>query len=604
MSVTLTEEERRKIRERYHRERDKRLRPDGNEQYLEPSGRFASLLDDPYVAVEPREALDQDVEVLVVGAGFAGLVTAARIKQAGITDVRLIDKAGDVGGVWYWNRYPGAMCDTAAMIYLPLLEETGTIPSAKYVPAPEIHAHAKRIATTFGLYDGALFSTGITSITWDASLSRYVVNTDRGDTLRVRHVAMGTGPLHRPKLPGIPGIHDFKGHAFHTSRWDYQYTGGDPTGTLMQNLRDKRVGIIGTGATAVQCIPHLSRAAGELFVFQRTPSAIDTRNNHPIDKEWFASLGPGWQDKWLMNFTILQTMGFADEDLVKDGWTDISLRIRDRVIEMVKAGSEVGPETLLRAYEESDDEKMSEIRARVDEIVKDPATAEALKPWYRQLCKRPCFHDEYLQSFNNPNTHLVDTDGKGVERIDETGVWVNGRHYELDCLVIASGFEVGTPYTRRSGYDVVGRGGVTLGGYWADGMRSLHGINVHNFPNLFVLGPAQGANLISNVPHNYVANSVVIASIIAHAQSTGSSEVEVTKDAEDNWIEYITGTQRGLRGNADCTPGYYNNEGRPMGRREQLNSSGHPGGPVAYFEYIDDWRRSGEFAGLEFRKFS
>ncbi len=602
MTTRLSEEERRKIRQRYHLERDKRLRPDGNEQYLEPSGRFASLLDDPYVPVVPREALDEDVEVLVVGAGFAGLVTAARLKQAGISDVRLIDKAGDVGGVWYWNRYPGAMCDTAAMIYLPLLEETGTVPSAKYVPAPEIHAHAKRIATTFGLYDGALFSTGIVSMTWNPGLSRYVVTTDRGDTLRARFVAMGTGPLHRPKLPGIPGIHDFKGHAFHTSRWDYAYTGGDPTGTLMQNLGDKRVGIIGTGATAVQCIPHLSRAAKELFVFQRTPSAIDTRNNHAIDKQWFASLEPGWQDKWLMNFTILQTMGFADEDLVKDGWTDISLRIRDRVIEMVNAGSEVGPETLLRAYEESDDEKMSEIRARVDSIVNDPATAEALKPWYRQLCKRPCFHDEYLQSFNNPNTRLVDTDGKGVERIDETGVWVNGVHHELDCLVIASGFEVGTPYTRRSGYDVVGRDGVTLGSYWADGMRSLHGMNVHNFPNLFVLGPSQGANLISNVPHNYVANSVVIASIVAHAQSSGATEIEVTKSAEDEWLEYITGTQRGLRGNADCTPGYYNNEGRPMGRREQLNSSGHPGGPVAYFEYIEQWRKSGEFAGLEFRK--
>ena len=601
MTTRLSEEERRKIRQRYHLERDKRLRPDGNEQYLEPSGRFASLLDDPYVPVVPREALDEDVEVLVVGAGFAGLVTAARLKQAGISDVRLIDKAGDVGGVWYWNRYPGAMCDTAAMIYLPLLEETGTVPSAKYVPAPEIHAHAKRIATTFGLYDGALFSTGIVSMTWNPGLSRYVVTTDRGDTLRARFVAMGTGPLHRPKLPGIPGIHDFKGHAFHTSRWDYAYTGGDPTGTLMQNLGDKRVGIIGTGATAVQCIPHLSRAAKELFVFQRTPSAIDTRNNHAIDKQWFASLEPGWQDKWLMNFTILQTMGFADEDLVKDGWTDISLRIRDRVIEMVNAGSEVGPETLLRAYEESDDEKMSEIRARVDSIVNDPATAEALKPWYRQLCKRPCFHDEYLQSFNNPNTRLVDTDGKGVERIDETGVWVNGVHHELDCLVIASGFEVGTPYTRRSGYDVVGRDGVTLGSYWADGMRSLHGMNVHNFPNLFVLGPSQGANLISNVPHNYVANSVVIASIVAHAQSSGATEIEVTKSAEDEWLEYITGTQRGLRGNADCTPGYYNNEGRPMGRREQLNSSGHPGGPVAYFEYIEQWRKSGEFAGLDFR---
>ena len=601
MTRTLTEEDRRAIRERYAAERDKRLRPDGNEQYVEPSGRFANLLDDTYVQPQPRESLDTDVHVLVVGAGFAGLVTGARLKQAGIEDVRLIDKAGDVGGVWYWNRYPGAMCDTAAMIYLPLMEEVGTVPSAKYVPAPEIHAHAKRIATVFGLYDKALLSTGIVSIDWDEASSRYVVRTDRGDTLRARYVCMGTGPLHRPKLPGIPGLQSFRGHAFHTSRWDWAYTGGDPTGALMAGLADKRVGIIGTGATAVQCIPHLSRAAKELYVFQRTPSAIDARNNHPIDPEWFAGLEPGWQRKWMMNFTTLQTMGFADEDLVMDGWTDISLRIRDRMIEIIKAGGEMGPETLLKAYEDSDDEKMSEIRDRVDSIVVDPRAAAALKPWYRQLCKRPCFHDEYLQSFNNPNTHLVDTDGKGVELIDETGAWVGGIHHELDCIVIASGFEVGTSYSRRSGYDVTGRGGQRLSDYWADGMRSLHGMNVHGFPNLFVPGFAQAANQIANVPQNYVENGLAIAEIMAHADGRGAVQVEPTKAAEDAWIDFITSVTRGIRGGMDCTPGYYNNEGREMGRREQMNSSGHPGGPIAFFQHLEQWRSTGEFEGLEFR---
>ena len=602
MAAQLTEQERQVLREKYNFERAKRLRPDGNEQYQEPSGRFVNLLDDPYVRPLQRESIHEDVTVLVVGAGFAGLVTGARLKQAGITDVRLIDKAGDVGGVWYWNRYPGAMCDTAAMIYLPLLEETGTVPSAKYVPAPEIHAHAKRIATTFDLYNGALLATGITEIEWDATSSRYIVNTDRGDVLRVRHLVMGTGPLHRPKLPGIPGLESFKGHAFHTSRWDYEYTGGDPSGAVMSQLADKRVGIIGTGATSVQCIPHLSRAAQDLFVFQRTPSAIDERNNHAIDAEWFSQLETGWQREWMMNFATLQTMGFAEEDLVKDGWTDISLRIRDRVIEMVQAGEPVGPETLQRAYELSDDEKMSEIRSRVDSIVGDVQTAEALKPWYRQLCKRPCFHDEYLQAYNNPSTHLIDTNGKGVERIDETGVWVNGVHYELDCLVIASGFEVGTSYTRRSGYDVVGRDGVTLSSYWEEGMRSLHGIHVHGFPNMYVIGVAQGANLISNIPQNYVENSVAIAAVIGEAEKTSSKEVESTLTAEEQWIELITSNTRGLRGGEDCTPGYYNNEGKPMGRKEQMNSSGHPGGPIAFFKHLEEWHTSGDFAGLTFTK--
>lgn len=548
----------------------------------------------------PRESLNTDVHVLVIGAGFGGLVIGARLKQAGISDVRLIDKAGDVGGVWYWNRYPGAMCDTAAMVYLPLMEETGTVPSAKYVPAPEIHAHARRIAETFDLYRGALFSTGVKSIEWDDSLSRYIVHTDRGDVLRAKYLCAGTGPLHRAKLPGIPGIHSFEGHAFHTSRWDYSYTGGDPKGALMENLRDKRVGIIGTGATAVQCIPHLSRVAGELYVFQRTPSSIDIRNNHPIDPQWFATLEPGWQRKWMMNFTVLQTLGFAEEDLVKDGWTDISIRIRDRMVELVKAGGTVGPETLQKAYEDSDDEKMSEIRARVDAIIGDERTAAALKPWYRQLCKRPCFHDEYLQSFNNPNTHLVDTDGKGVERIDERGVWVAGKHYPIDCLVIASGFEVGTTYARRSGFDIVGRGGLALSDYWRDGMRSLHGIHVRGFPNLFIIGFTQGANQIANVPQNYVENGLAIADVIARAERIGAHRVEPTQSAQDEWITFITSNQRGLRGNPDCTPGYYNNEGQPISQSDMFNGSGHPGGPVAFFEFLDAWRNTGEFAGLEF----
>jgi cation diffusion facilitator CzcD-associated flavoprotein CzcO len=589
------------LREKYRAERDKRLRPDGNDQYLEPTGRFAHLLDDPYTAVVDRPPVREDVNVAVIGSGFAGLVVGAKLKQAGVTDVRLIDKAGDVGGVWYWNRYPGAMCDTAAMIYLPMLEETGTVPSAKYVPAPEIHAHARRIATTFDLYDGALLSTGITGVVWNDDSSRWIITTDRGDEVRARFVTVGTGPLHRPKLPGIPGIDEFAGHAFHTSRWDYDYTGGGPGGELMDKLADKRVGIIGTGATAVQCIPHLSRSAGELFVFQRTPSSIDTRNNHPIDPDWFASLEEGWQKKWLLNFTTLQTGGFADEDLVKDGWTDIAQRIRDRVVAEITNGGEFTPDTIRRAYEESDDEKMDEIRFRVDAIVDDARTAEGLKPWYRQLCKRPCFHDEYLQSFNAPTTHLVDTDGKGVERIDATGVWVGGEHYDLDCIVFASGFEVGTEQSRRSGFEIVGRGGSTLTERWADGMQTLHGIHVHDFPNLFVVGITQAANLISNVPHNFVEAGETIAAVVAHAESTGATEVEVTVEAEANWVDLLEGNPMAFMGNSDCTPGYYNNEGRPTGRRERLNMSGYPQGPIAYFDYISRWRSSGEFTGLEFR---
>ena len=597
MTATIDREA---LRARYRAERDKRLRPDGNAQYIEPTGRFAHFLDDPYVERVEREPLHDEVTVAIIGGGFAGLVTGARLVEAGVTDVRIIEGGGDVGGAWYWNRYPGAMCDTAAMVYLPLLEETGHVPTMKYVFAPEIYGHARRIATTFGLYDNALFSTAVTSLDWDEESSRWIISTDRGDRIRARFVSMGLGPLHRPKLPGIPGIDSFGGHCFHTSRWDYAYTGGSYEGAPMTELADKRVGIIGTGATAVQCIPSLGRDAKELFVFQRTPSSIDVRNNQPIDREWVESFEPGWQQRWLMNFVTLQTGGFADEDLVMDGWTDITKRIRDRMIAQMDTNG-LGPAAMLKAYEESDDEKMEEIRARVDAVVADPGTAEALKAWYRQLCKRPCFHDEYLDTFNRPSVHLVDTDGKGVERIDEAGVWVGGVHYELDCIVFASGFEVGTSYTRRAGFETTGRNGETLSGHWAEGMRTKHGIHVHGFPNLFLVAPNQGANLISNVTHNYVEQGATIAAVVAHALESGSEQVEVTEQAERDWVSLLEGSVRAFMGNPDCTPGYYNNEGQPVGAKERLNGSGYPEGPVAYFRYIDEWRRSGRFEGLEFR---
>ncbi|MEM7273707.1 MAG: NAD(P)/FAD-dependent oxidoreductase, partial [Actinomycetota bacterium] len=412
-------------------------------------------------------------------------------------------------------------------------------------------------------------------------------------------VTIGPGPLHRPKLPGIPGLERFGGHCFHTSRWDYDYTGGDPAGAPMTGLADKRVGIIGTGATAVQCVPHLAESAGELFVFQRTPSSIDIRNNHPIDPEWFATLEPGWQEEWLLNFTTLQTGGFTDEDLVMDGWTDISQRIRDRLF--ADPSQDFRPEAMLRAYHDSDDEKMAEIRARVDEVVRDPETAAALKPWYRQLCKRPCFHDRYLDAYNSQTTHLIDTGGKGVSEITETGVQVGDDHYELDLLIYASGFEVGTDYTRRCGFDPIGRDGLALSERWADGMQSLHGIHVHGFPNLFVVGPQQGANLISNIPHNLTEAGATIAMIVDHALTTGRVVVETEAEAEKAWVAKLEAGGRTFGADQTCTPGYYNFEGQDAGRRGTLNSLGYPDGPVAYFEYIERWRSSGDFEGLAFQ---
>ena len=593
-SVNIESDE---LRERYRIEREKRLLPDGHDQYLEPIGRFAHLREDPYSNLDQREPFTDEVTVAIIGGGFAGLSAGARLKEAGIDDLILIESGGDVGGVWYWNRYPGAMCDTAAMVYLPLLEETNYYPSEKYVQGYEIHAHAQRIATTFGLYDNALFSTKVEDLSWNEDLNRWIIKTNRGDEITAQFVAMGTGPMHHPKLPGISGIEDFKGHMFHTARWDYDYTGGDRTGKPLKGLSDKRVGIIGTGATAVQCIPHLAASAGDLYVFQRTPSSIDIRNNRPLTDDDFAELDSGWQREWLINFATLQGGGFADADLVKDGWTDIAIRIRDRIVQRLQdnPGSEL-PDVWLEAFAESDDEKMNEIRGRVDSIISNQTTAEALKPWYRQLCKRPCFHDEYLQSFNNPNTHLIDTDGKGVQQIDETGVWANGEHYELDCIILASGFEVHIVHNAH--YETYGKNGKSLNEHWEGGMKSLHGINIHGFPNLFILGLAQGGSLVANVTHNFTESASAIAAMVGSCIAKGSETLEPTAEAEHAWVNRLEVQDRGFLGN--CTPGYYNNEGSPASDRDLFSTARFPEGPVAFFDYLRDWTTNGNFEGLEF----
>ena len=589
------------IRERYRAERDKRLRTDGNDQYTRIAGLFDEYLEDPYTPVTPRAPKTDHVTFAFVGGGFAGLVTGARLKEAGINDVRIIEKGGDFGGTWYWNRYPGAQCDTASMIYMPLLEETGHMPSEKYAHAPEILQQCQRIGQHYGLYENALFHTVTEELSWDEARSVWAIRTNRGDNFTAKYIGLGTGPLNTPKLPGIPGIKDFKGHAFHTSRWDYDYTGGDPNGAPLDKLKDKRVAIIGTGATAVQVVPHLARAARALYVFQRTPSSIDVRDNRPIDPEWFASIAtPGWQQRWLENFTQNQAgIGMAPEDLVQDGWTDLAKRIRNRILQL--PADQRNPMGMLAAYEDADHEKMEEIRQRAEAVVRDAETAEKLKAWYRQLCKRPCFHDQYLQAFNEPAAHLIDTDGQGVERITEKGVVVNGVEYEVDCIVYASGFEVGTPLERRTGFDPKGRGGVTLSQYWADGMRTKHGMHVHNFPNAFLVQATQAANLISNYPHNLVDSARTISLIVSHAEVTGAKEVEVSKQAEDEWVNLLLSGMGLMIGSPDCTPGYYNNEGRDPGPQARY-FVGYPAGAVAFFNYIEGWRTSGAFEGVAFRK--
>ena len=587
------------LKAKYAEERDKRLRGDGSAQYIRLETEFSDLATDPYTPLKERDPISDHVTFAFIGGGFAGLVVGARLKEAGVDDVRIIEKGGDFGGTWYWNRYPGAQCDTASMIYMPLLEETGHRPTEKYAHAPEIRDHCSRVGEHFGLYEHALFHTEVEDLEWDEEKKVWIVSTNRGDAFTAKYVGMGTGPLHVAKLPGLPGIDDFKGKAFHTSRWDYDYTGGNPEGAPLENLADKRVAIIGTGATAVQCIPHLAKSAKELLVFQRTPSSVDRRDNAPIEEDWFSGIEEeGWQRKWQENFAANLGVGFPEQDLVNDGWTDLAKRVRANLKEVPP--SEWTPEKMLESFEDSDFQKMEEIRQRAAELVDDPDTGENLKAWYRQLCKRPCFHDEYLQAYNEPSTRLIDTDGKGVEKITENGVYANGQEYEVDCIVYASGFEVSVDYVSRAGFDVSGRSGLKLSEHWEEGMRTLHGLHMAGFPNAFMVQPTQAANFIANVPHNIVDHADTIATIVAHAEKQEYQTVEATDEAEQAWLEFL---QTGLGvniGNTECTPGYYNNEGAGWGDRDRF-MLGHPHGAVAFFNHMDSWRKSGEFEGLAFQ---
>ena len=608
---------------KYRQERDKRVRVDGNDQYQEVVGEFAYFVEDPYIdEVLQREPVLDEVEVIIIGGGFGGLLAAARLREAGIDDFRIIEKGGDFGGTWYWNRYPGASCDIESYVYFPLLEKTQFVPKQKYTNAPETLEYCHEIATHYDLYDNALLQTEVRATDWDEASGRWIVSTNRHDALKARFVVHSNGPLNRPKLPAIKGINDFKGHTFHTSRWDYEYTGGNALGNLA-NLADKRVAVIGTGATAVQCVPHLGAAAEALYVFQRTPSSIDVRNNQPTDPAWMTAQKPGWQDDRRRNFESIMTGAVVKEDLVADGWTEafrlLFGSIRDKAPSKLrllgwavtgladKKRYELGLKEYLtrkaavhmdltRALELADFQKMEKVRARADSVVEDPETAEALKPYYRQFCKRPCFHDEYLPTFNRPNVTLVNTDGRGLDQITETGIVFDGVSYEVDCIIFATGFEVGTDYSRRAGYQITGRDGVTISEKWSKGLSTFHGMHTRGFPNAFFFGPAQSA-FTATYTYSLDENSIHLAHILSQAKARGCDRIEASAAAEQHWVETIIEKARlTAEFQSQCTPGYYNNEGH-VNVNPQNNTYG--GGPIEFFGLMKKWRSKGDLQGLE-----
>jgi cyclohexanone monooxygenase len=583
------------LRERYRAERDRRLRNDGSDQYVEMQGEFARFKEeDPYVAPGfERNPISDEIDVAIIGGGFSGLLAAARLSEHGVTSFRIIEAGGDFGGTWYWNRYPGAQCDTEAYLYLPLLEELNYMPKEKYAYVTEIFEYTQRIGKHYGLYEKTHFQTRVRSLDWDGQVDRWHIRTNRNDDIKARFVVMAIGPMTTAKLPGIPGISDFGGHSFHTSRWDYNYTGGDTTGGLT-NLADKKVAIIGTGATGVQCVPRVAKYAQHLYVFQRTPSTVDWRRNQPTDPNWWASLTPGWQRARRDNFNDIASGRPVDVDLVNDGWTDIFRSISSpKGVNRPKTKEERD-----RAVELSDFRKMEELRTRVDRTIADPTTADALKPYYRVMCKRPTFNDEFLECFNRDNVTLVDVaDSKGVERITERGVIANGREYEIDCLIFASGFSTFTEFKRRVGFEINGRNGLSIFDHWAEGQKTLHGFMTREFPNWFYIGVSQNAFSV-NMTSMFDEQARHISYIVAETIQRGARTVEPSESGQQDWVSLIKSFRSGgIEFLQACTPGYYNNEGHPMSGNAFLGA--YTPGINAFHQLLEEWRAAGDLAGLE-----
>ncbi|MDF3310577.1 NAD(P)/FAD-dependent oxidoreductase [Rhodococcus sp. T2V] len=580
------------VRARFAKERDRRIKREGVDQFQGLSDVLEHEDVDRYAQPITREAVFEETDVVLLGGGLGGLCTGAYLRKHGVTDFRIIEQGGDFGGTWYWNRYPGVQVDMESLMYMPFLEETGYIPTQRYADGAELYEHTQRLGKHFDLYRSALFQTIVTSVTWDNDQRRWEVRTDRGDVIRARFVVRSNGVLSKPQIPRVPGINDFKGKIFHTSRWDYDYTGGDQRGNLSK-LKDKRVAVVGTGATAIQVVPFLAKDAGELLVVQRTPSTVGVRNNVPIDPNSVATLEPGWQAARIRNFNEIMNEHDPAENVVNDTWTQVFGKFDGR--DLVDVDHKTLPlEDQLELRGLADLYFTLQIHKRIDSIITDPETAEALKPWYGYVCKRPGLNDEYYPAFNQPNVRLVPSPD-GVDGITETGLVVDGKAYDVDLIVFSTGFETNGSTRSRYGYEVTGRSGLTMSDYFSDGAKTLHGLYTRNFPNFIELGLSQNAYIV-NFGFMLERKANHAARVIAHAMNHGI-DIEPTQEAQEEWVTKVREAAKpALSYMAECTPGYYNGQGdiSKASFREVYKIS-----EVDFWDQMDAWWEEGALDGLD-----
>lgn len=627
------------VQKKYEHERAKRMRAEGSKQFVDfyALERLQKFDKDPWIAKDaPPPADGEQTEILILGAGYGGLCYAVRLLEAGFKkeDIRITDSANGFGGTWYWNRYPGLKCDIEAYIYMPLLEETGYMPTEKYCTGLELQEHADRIAKKWELTDRTWFQRTVSKMEWDDEAKEWVTYYTRPgpdgkptlvSKMRSRFVVLTTGFTLIPRAPQIPGIGDFKGEMFHTARWDYNTTGGTPDNPDMTKLKDKTVGIIGTGATSIQVVPALVKSAKELLVFQRTPSAVDRRDNRVTDSAWWHrehSSKPGWQKRRRDNFNAFMANANPKPsvDLVNDGWTtmpsySVLVGNPDAAKKVEKDLSYVP--AYVKTLHDIDLTRQEKIRKRVEQEIKDPKIAEQLKPWYPGWCKRPCFHDEYLQAFNEPNVKLVDTDGRGIELITEDGVFFNGKEYKLDLLILSTGYRSPFNYSPggRVNIEVLGRNKTDLDKKWINAVTTLHGMMSHDFPNLCWPGLSQagGSPNFTHCMDHSAQHVAEILSKIAFEKKQSEKDasgykysfiIEPTADAEEEWSNAIASIAGVFAASSGCTPSYINAEGEldrkasPEVLQKRARGALWGKGFEDYVDVLKAWRATG-FSGLE-----
>ncbi|OAF99390.1 FAD/NAD(P)-binding domain-containing protein [Paraphaeosphaeria sporulosa] len=622
---------------KFMQEAAKRQRPEGTKQFQElhysDSSRLRNLVDDIFAdhAALDKRALPIEAggntKFLIMGAGMGGILNAIKLVQAGFKqdDIVMVEMGGGVGGTWYWNRYPGLHCDVESYVYLPMLEETGYVPSHKYTSAVEIRNYLVKLVEKFGLGDRIMYRTEVTSLQWDGGkkIWRVDMTTGRGNggtekaTLSVNadFSILAGGIFPHPHVPKIPGLAGFEGDMFHTSRWDYAISGGSSEDTFseLKGLEGKRVGYVGTGATAIQAVPEVAKFAKELLLFQRTPSQVNYRGQKPTDpKEWSERIaaGLGWQKARMENLAqhLSRNLPEGTVNMVDDEWSRLQAYC-------AVLGSErftgLTPDKIpgyLSELQAWDANHNTKARERISNIVTDKSTAERLTPWYPTWCKRPTFSDTYLQTFNKPNVHLVDTDGKGIDAVTSHAIIANGQEYPIDILILSTGYRSpaygGGDPAARNGIDIIGRNGLKMSEKWTSrGATTLHGVFSHDFPNLFFFAIAQ-ASATANVNHTLEVQTSHIISIISHFSPPSDPRerkvaIEPSAEAEEMWAMRCLSGAAFFSSVSVCTPGYITMEGDAMNHKSQEEmikaGRGSPwsAGIVPFERMLEGWRADG-----------